>query len=145
MELVEYLYSRSEIVLDLSHGEYCNGETAMAAAVHLVRDYDIEDNSQMDMLIMLLRLGGPVDEVESDLRERVEQSLSDEPISVSVQLADDEPRKSVRLALDSDSSGDGVALEYSCRALRSIVRSLKFRRHDAALLAADPKGRPLAS
>lgn len=143
LEVVEYLCSRPELNMELANGEYCNGETALAQAVLEASINPSRKPELADMVRLLLKLGGPVDEISSELRERVDSAESSDTIQVRVLWAREERRKPVVLASESREGFVGAVLEYSVRDLRHVLRNLKIRSDDETLQKEDPRERPL--
>lgn len=143
LEVVEYLCSRPELDMDLSVGEYCNGETALALTIGEANYASKRKPEQAKLVRLLLQYGGPVDDVDDELRKRCDEAGSGEQINVYVLWAHDELRRPVKLFAEDDSSCTQVVLEYSARELRNVLRGIKIRKDDATLQASDPRKRPL--
>ena len=143
LEVVEYLCSRPNLSIELSSGEFCNGETALGLAVMEASQGARRQPELADMVRLLLSYGGPVDEVTTELRERVDAATSEDTIAVHVLWASEERRKPVTLSTDGREGCFDVVLEYSPRDSRNMLRNVRIRSDDQTLRPSDPRGRPL--
>lgn len=101
LEVVEYLCRRPELDMGLANGEYCNDDTALAYVIQ---------QGQEEIVRLLLKHGGPVDDVSAELHEQCEGVESEEKVRVHVLSRHDEYRKPVRLAMKHEKgSAEGSA------------------------------------
>jgi len=142
LEVVDYLLNRPDIDIDLRVGEFCNGKTAFAMAIGEAWAVARRQPEQAEMVRLLLRYGGPVDEVDEALRELRDKS-GPENIKVHVQQVNDETQHSVRLSSLEEPDCKGVVLDYTPDELQDLLDGIKFGKSDAELHANDPCGRPL--
>lgn len=143
LEVAEYLLNRPNIDIDLRVGEYCNGETVLALAIREAWASARREPEQAEMVRLLLRYGGPVDEIDEALRELRDKGVP-EDIKVHVQLGQGEGQPPVRLSSNAKSGGcKEVVLAYTPKDLQEMLGGIKFGRSGAELHANDPCQRPM--
>ncbi|KAJ9605595.1 hypothetical protein H2200_010252 [Cladophialophora chaetospira] len=142
LEVASYLLNRPNIDIDLRVGEFCNGTTALEMALGEAWADRRRQPEQAEMVRLLLRHGGPVDEVDEGLRDLRNRGGPDN-VKVHVQKVNQRLKSIMRLGSEEKQNCKEIVLEYTPHELQELLDGIKFGKSDAELHANDPRGRPL--
>jgi hypothetical protein len=137
LPVARYLLEEKHVNIHLADGEFANSATPLAVLLKS------GTKGQDKMIKLLLKHGGPVEEISDDVAKVVEEAEAE--AEVKLFLAHFEiSREPVKLVTERQSDSDNqVEVEASKEEWEAWIGSMQIRKSDEILAAEDPKGRPL--
>ena len=137
LPVARYLLEEKHTNIHLADGEFANSATPLAMVLKH------GSKGQDEMIKLLLKNGGPVEEIGDGVLKVVEEADAGARIRLTLVLYNTS-REPVKLLAERQSDGyRQTEIEASKEEWETWLESMQIRKSDEVLAAEDPKGRPL--
>lgn len=137
LPVAKYLLEEKHANIHLADGDFANSATPLAMLLKC------GTRGQHEMIKLLLKNGGPVEEIGEGVSKVVEEAEAGAEIGLYLVLYR-APREPVKLMTAGQEDGYiQVRVEASAEEWKTWLETMQIRKPDEVLAAEDPKGRPL--